>query len=620
VNASLPLLDLPVLSQPLTVNRPTKTPFPHQVKAVEEMEDKLLRHNDILLWGATGVGKTVTQCLLAIGRALQGQKVVILLPLATLPIQFEEELRSLGWPDSQRGSIWNGDEIRVDAPIVIAMAPTIRSRRYLLERLSPDLVIVDEAHEQYFEGFVSTIREDHWAKPKWVWATATPWQLSPKRAYTRISEEAVVRLFGTMREIINAGFLVPPRVRAENGLDPEKLASIELSAADNLRAVDAKILKTDEFLEKCARIIQEHGGHCYRMAALCTDTEQADLFAQVWQRLHPDRGVTILHSKVAEVEWHNRMKRWKRGDAWLMLSIGQVLTGFDWKPLDGLAWLRPTSSPNLWVQGCGRPARICKETGKTEAIILDLVGNTSRVGRILTVANRKPQLKESNRKSAPPPDKICPKCFTPTSVFSAFCPNPECDHEYTVSQLDLDGEEDAPFGDIPDEDLLAAVNKTRGQLKSAFTRWGNGGSPGNRIKIINKLLDQFPGETLNYLYQWLRGSVFRGETGPAAQCEFLAYLHSCEQRIIPGWVANQFAIEFGFKLTDHAEITGHQLLGVPAYATKDHIVAAYRAAIQNCDDPEAEKLLRWAYDRAIATAKPGLPADELHGHYGLLQY
>ena len=573
------------------------------MKAVEEMKQKLIRHQDLLLWGATGVGKTVTQCSLAMQQAQQGRRVTILLPIATLPGQFLGELRNLGWPVSHTGVVADGREVNTDAPIVVAMAPTLRSRQRLLQKLSPDLTIVDEAHEQYFDKFVDAVRDGSWSSARWVWATATPWQLDPKRAYERISEDAVVRLFGSMREIIAAGFLVPPRIHAEGGLDANAIASLELTGADNLRAADAKLLKTDKFLEKCARIIWEHGRDCYRMAGLCSDIEQAEMFGRTWKRLH-GQDVVIVNSRVPRGEWGDRMARWKSGEVWLMLSVGQVLTGFDWKPLDGLAWLRPTCSPNLWVQGCGRPARISPETGKTEALILDLVGNTSRsgLGHVLKVADRPPQLKPSKRKGEAPPDKVCPNCHTPTSNFTAVCP--KCEFEFTVEQLELKGDEDAPFGEVPDPELQIAINKTRGKLKAAFTRWGNGGSLGDRNAIINKLIEQFPGESLAYLYQWLRGAVFRGERGAAAQCEFLRYLHACKQRSVTGWIPVQFSIEFGFKLKDHAEISGHQILGLPENASRDRVVGAYKAAMLNCYDPDAAKLLRWAYDRAIACYDP----------------
>lgn len=580
--------------QPVSLNPPKKHPREYQSQALREIERISRTRDDLLLWGATGTGKTLTQCAFAIDKALRGEQVVIAMSIAALPSQFVGTLADLGWPLDRIGFIADGREERPNAPIVIVMIGTLANRPHLLGSLKPRWVICDEAHETYFDRTIAALRDDHWCKSKWVWATATPWRLNPREAFTRIQADAVIRLVGSLRQIIGDGHLVPMRILAEGGIDDP--SALELTASDGLREADAKKLKTPEFLTKAARLLNEHGGDRYRAAGLCTDIEQAELMADTWQELYPDRGVVILHSKIPKGEWHDRMTAWQQGESWLMLSVGQVLTGFDWPPLDCLAWLRPTSSRNLWVQGVGRALRLADS--KRDALILDLVGNVLRVGHPLRIADHPPQLEPSKKKPGDPPEKKCPDCGEICNNFAAVCPS--CGFHFTDGQLELDGGIDAPFGEVPDPILAKAINAARGQLKSAYTRWCNSRDRGNRDKTISGLIEQFPAEYQSgNLYRWLLGAVFRGDRSDTARCEFLRYLHSLNPIAPPGWVAHHFSLEFGFRLTDHSEISGTRLLGVPPNSDAEAIASAYRSANKDCFDPATAQLLRWAYDRAI---------------------
>jgi superfamily II DNA or RNA helicase len=589
-----------VSRSPIALNPPKKQPRDYQRKALRQLDYVLDRYADSLLWGATGTGKTLTQCSLAIGHALRGEQVAIIMAIRALPGQFLATLSDLGWPIEHVGLVGEGKADRPDAPIVLVMAGTLANRPHLLDRLNPALVIADEAHELYFDRFIGGLRGDHWSCARWVWASATPWRLNPREAFTRIQADAVVRLVGALRQIIGDGHLVPLRLYAEGGC--ADAADFELTKADGLRPADAAKLKTPEFLAKSAKILHDHGGDRYRAAALCTDIEQAELFSGTWAKLYPDKPAVVIHSKVAQGEWETRMSAWKSGEAWLMLSVGQVLTGFDWPPVDTLLWLRPTSSKCLWIQGCGRALRTSEETGKADALIIDAVGNWQRVGHPLRVADTPPQLKPSEKKTGEVPEKVCPDCGEIVSNFAAICPS--CGYEFTTDQMALDGGEDAPFGEVPDPVLAKAVANVRANLKAAFTRWKNSGGKGNRDKYINELAEHFATEFISgSLYRWLLGAVFRGDRSQAAQCEFLRYLHSTNPIAPPGWIGHHFALEFGFRLHKYDEISGHQLLGVPPSATPEQIEDAYQWAVRGEYSEETNKLLRWAFDRAMEVAR-----------------
>jgi hypothetical protein len=67
----------------------------------------------------------------------------------------------------------------------------------------------------------------------------------------------------------------------------------------------------------------------------------------------------------------------ERGDNKVLMSVGVLTTGFDCPPVEVCVMARPTKSPGLWIQCVGRALRPSPDTGKTSALILDVVGASS---------------------------------------------------------------------------------------------------------------------------------------------------------------------------------------------------------------------------------------------------
>jgi len=63
-----------------------------------------------------------------------------------------------------------------------------------------------------------------------------------------------------------------------------------------------------------------------------------------------------------------------------LISINCLMTGVNITALDCIAWLRPTSSLLLYIQGIGRGLRL--HEGKTDCLVLDFAGNLERHGDI----------------------------------------------------------------------------------------------------------------------------------------------------------------------------------------------------------------------------------------------
>ncbi len=113
-------------------------------------------------------------------------------------------------------------------------------------------------------------------------------------------------------------------------------------------------------------------------------------------------------------------------DGGLVFSIDKVSAGFDLPDLRTLLSLRPTASPQLWVQQLGRVARTSKS--KEFGRVVDHVGNGRRLGSLTMTRNwRDP---EDDRQKRQTEDgqclgvRQCDNCFAMFDAGPSSCP--EC--------------------------------------------------------------------------------------------------------------------------------------------------------------------------------------------------
>jgi superfamily II DNA or RNA helicase len=108
-----------------------------------------------------------------------------------------------------------------------------------------------------------------------------------------------------------------------------------------------------------------------------------------------------------------------------------ISEGTDIPSVGGAILMRPTASLSLYLQMVGRALR--PAPGKTEALILDHVGNVHRHGlptdeRTWTLAGRR------RRESVSIPIKDCPVCFCSCPSAAQLCP--DCGHLFLTEERD----------------------------------------------------------------------------------------------------------------------------------------------------------------------------------------
>jgi len=112
--------------------------------------------------------------------------------------------------------------------------------------------------------------------------------------------------------------------------------------------------------------------------------------------------------------------KFRSGEIRALINVGIFGRGWNFRELDMIVWARATQSVALWVQGCVRGTRTAP--GKTNALILDMAGNTRRIGPIDDPIVPQPRRKGQDVKGEAPV-RECPKCFSYVHTRVTTCPD-----------------------------------------------------------------------------------------------------------------------------------------------------------------------------------------------------
>lgn len=119
---------------------------------------------------------------------------------------------------------------------------------------------------------------------------------------------------------------------------------------------------------------------------------------------------SIIHSKLSyDLQLENK-KHFEEGSARHMVFVTMLKEGYDYKPIDAVVFMRPTRSPVLYVQICGRGLR--PYPGKENCLILDYGRVVENLGPLnnpeIPDVRKKKNKEELDDKTI----KACPKCAT----------------------------------------------------------------------------------------------------------------------------------------------------------------------------------------------------------------
>lgn len=351
----------------------------HAVEAVEKAWSSGVRRPAVVM--PTGTGKTIVLASLCSRLVHSGYRPLLLVNRDELCVQSVDKLLAVD-PMLSVGII-KAEKDETECNVTVASVQTL-SRQARMDRIgeSPwDVVICDEAH------FVPA---DSWQRVL-TWAGC----FDPDRDTLTVGFSAT--LFRTDKKVlgdtfdeicfeldtqwaIESGMLVP--VRAQRVKLPDlDLAKVRQQNGDYQDGDLGKAMAQADACPIIAAAYNQHGrsenGEIRRGIIFAPTVELAHCLTEEFRLAGIPTETVIGTTPLAE---RRRIySETASGENKVISSVGVLVYGFDLPPVEVAVMARPTKSPLVYIQAAGRVLRPSPSTGKTQALILDVVG-ASRIG------------------------------------------------------------------------------------------------------------------------------------------------------------------------------------------------------------------------------------------------
>ena len=416
----------------------------------------------------TGSGKTVLFSYITSQVLKRGSRVIIVAHRREILDQISATLKRVGVP---HGFIQAGKSASIQ-PAMVASIQTLARRLDAVP--APDLVIIDEAHHSVSKSYVQMFAA--WPTAKFIGVTATPERLDGKGLGAMFDRMV---MGPSVQWLIDNGFLAQPVYYAPR--EVVDLSQVHTVAGDFDRSEAEEIVDTPRITGDA---VTHYVRFCNRQRAVafCISVAHAQHVADTFNSCGiPSASIDgTLDPEVRK----QRVEDLTAGKILVLTSCELISEGFDLPAVNAAILLRPTHSLSMHLQQVGRALR--PYPGKTNAIILDHVGNCLRHGlaeqeRDWDLSGREKRLKKSSLVET----KQCSKCF---AIFAGtVCPQCGSQREIAVREIEeVDGElqrlsiediskkreERREEGKCKTLDDFRALAKLRGyKLGWAFFRW-----------------------------------------------------------------------------------------------------------------------------------------------------
>ena len=317
----------------------------------------------------TGTGKSTVIARLALETMRRGQRAVLMAHRGELMDQLRDSVHAVAGESGLVGIV-QADRDEVDKPILAAMVQTIR-QAHRLERLeNVGLVVVDEAHRAAADSYQTVLAGlGCFSHTPAAGFTATL-SRGDDRNLADTWEEVVFSR--SIRWAIDAGHLVEPRGKAivleDLDLDTVKRTGGDFQDGDLgelIGAHAAAIAETwrNHAADRKTMVFVPSVESAYEVAAALEDAGATPAVVV---------GTTPRHER--DVIY----AAFRDGELNVLVSVAVLTEGFDEPSVDCVLMARPTGLHHIYIQAAGRGLRPSPTTGKTDCLILDVVGVSHR--------------------------------------------------------------------------------------------------------------------------------------------------------------------------------------------------------------------------------------------------
>lgn len=351
----------------------TFTPRPYQLEAIHALTNgwDTTSRNRLAVVLPTGAGKTVVFANLVSARLTHTRgRTLVLAHREELIEQAAQKIRAVT-PHLNVGIVKAERDEHQDANVIVASVQTLAVQRRREAIRDIGMIIVDECHHAAAPTYRTVL--DHYGS----------WSGLPTAGFTATMTRGDGGLGDIWQEVvysvdilnmISNGYLTDVRMKRIT-VDGFDLDSVKVRAGDLQEGQIAKALEEADAYSVIADAYKELAPDrpgvvftptvdtAHRMASAFT---KAGIPAKsVWGDMSRDERTTVL-------------AEYQRGDLQVLTNCMVLTEGFDAPHTSCVVIARPTKSPGLYIQMAGRGLRLSPETGKKDALILDVMGASTR--------------------------------------------------------------------------------------------------------------------------------------------------------------------------------------------------------------------------------------------------
>lgn len=343
------------------------------------------------------------------------------------------------WPDPALAGINCAGLGRRDTkqPVLFVSVQSVFPNPEALGRI--DYLIIDEAHRLPRKGhamYQQLITRLQAVNPdiRIVGFTATGYRLD-----SGLLIEGDDRLFTTvafeigMLELIKAGWLSP--IVGKAAVTQFDIAGVSVRGGEYVQSELERAVDKEDITRAAATEIIRVGQDRHTWLNFCSGVDHS-YHVRDAIRAHGISCETVVGSTPGD-ERAAIFAALKRGELRSVTGCNVFTTGFDAPNVDLIAMLRPTMSPELYVQMAGRGSR--RAPNKTSCLLLDFASNVRRHGPIDQVTGTK----RPSGKDGVVPMKVCPECLSYVNIAARECP--DCGYVFPPPELKISPKaDDAP--------------------------------------------------------------------------------------------------------------------------------------------------------------------------------
>lgn len=375
-----------------------KTLRPYQQDLLWNILEEIPKHEKLCVQLSTGGGKTVVFTELV---NQLNEKTLILVDSIDLVNQTIDTFKKQGF---DVGSVLAGNKNIPENKVIIAMVKSLWNRRDQMPNFK--YCIVDECHKWEYNKLFQYLKDT-----KIIGFTATPVRLKRyKLDELTTAQETMSDVYDHLICGKNIKYLIDNKflVKDKNILIDFDSSGLKTDASGEFTASSLKEVFQKEEYQKALRKSYELNCEGKKTMIFTSSIETNEVFRKLFQ----DKNVRTYDSDLQKkgVVRDEIVNWFKNTPDAILINTGCFTTGFDVCDVECIMVARATKSLALWIQICGRGARITNKIEKNHILIVDGGNNIEEHGTFSFDRNWQKLFSDKKIKNIIDPMQECEDC------------------------------------------------------------------------------------------------------------------------------------------------------------------------------------------------------------------